>query len=879
MQMISTELSTDTLKAMAAPIASKKRKISCLSCRARKTKCDGQKPCGKCLLKGKASECVYAQTSGPVGRPAKNAVVNKMVLLSQSTDSQRQQFVYENLNLCGLNDYSKIFTPPSHSNHFSDDGAKLSDYISGIFSVYFGTGLRFDELETSTITEESGALVEKSESIFQLFDLKQHYSWLASEGVSNLVVRCSDLKLTNFRDLNVYGHLLKTDRSDKFFERQRTPTFTATVRQSPLKSLTPHQALQYTDVFFSVHPWAPFILNRTQILQEYFTDEGDPLLLSVIFGIAKYFAKQMSEGVVFSTVVRRGDRNEFLNYAHSILSETSAKTTVAKFQAVALLSYFEITYGHPKKGTTLTALSYVMLGKLAQTVNFRDKHLAGLGSLQRELVRNAWWCIYNNTVTGTIEFGQVPRDAIMPRDIPFPKRNCEESESYQLDKSTGNTSMFIAYNHIYESFFVASVVSDLLAKIWRILPEPDRNMFRINPTVSQVASCPPEIERKKVREQILDILGDFEAFITAQQKHLTEQQVYHLDMAKYVLFIHAHFLKEGMDSCETMCYVSAMKNVYSRFDDFEVVTKLPPGTDLLNRTSSMDASAVDDEVMEAVWPQTIELIDKSVAFLDKREGNTELLHKAPGWIIQDGLETGSLILMIQMQKQSNVPQAVMYLEKISKLLEVPNVYNSQDDVKRLQLRIQHTLDAWNQANTSAPPSMVAKTNERVSTADILAFYPTPPPNTSYENIVRLMSMSPGASSGQFESDAGSTEDGFASSPLSFDDFPENHPNQDQSTYQANYQQQSTSLETMLDIEVPFFNDQFTQGQTFYPQQTTESPVMDTGNFADLANIDATALAMEFGLSELDTNMLQQHMNFDYLQEMPLDLFVLDDTPQ
>jgi hypothetical protein len=385
---------------MAAPIA-KKRKISCLSCRARKTKCDGQKPCAKCLLKGKSSECVYAQTSGPVGRPAKNAVVNKMVLLSQTIDSRKQQFVYENLSLCGLNDYSRIFTNPSHRDHLSDDGAKLSDYISGIFSVYFGTGLRFDELDAPS--DETTALIGKNESIFQLFDLKQHYSWLASEGISNMVARCSDLKLTNFRDFNVYGHLLKSDRSTRFFEHQRTSTYTATVRQNPLKSLTPQQALQYMDVFFSVHPWAPFILNRTQIIQEYFTDECDPLLLSVVFGIAKYFAKQMSEGVVTSTVVCRGDRNEFLNYAHTILAETSAKTTVAKFQAVTLLSYFELTYGQSKKGTTLTALSYVMLGKLAQTVDFRDKHLSGLGSLQRELVRNAWWCIYNNTVTGTIE--------------------------------------------------------------------------------------------------------------------------------------------------------------------------------------------------------------------------------------------------------------------------------------------------------------------------------------------------------------------------------------------------------------------------------------------------------------------------------------------
>jgi hypothetical protein len=444
--------------------------------------------------------------------------------------------------------------------------------------------------------------------------------------------------------------------------------------------------------------------------------------------------------------------------------------------------------------------------------------------------------------------------------------------------------MFIAYSHIYESFYVASVICDLLAKIWRILPEPDRNMFRINPTVSQVASCPPELQRRKVREQLLDLLGDFEAFITVQHKNLTEQQVYHLEMAKYVLFIHAHFLKEGMDSSEVMCYVSAMKNVYSRFDDYEMVTKLPPGTDLVDRTSSMDASSVDDEVMEAVCPQAIELIDKTAHFLEKREGNPELLQKAPGWIIQDGLETCSVILMIQMQRQINVPQAVTYLEKVLKLLEVPNLYNPKDDRKLLQVRIQHTLDAWRQTNTPSaqPPSTLAKTNERIPTADILSYYPTPPSSTGYENIVRLMSMSPGASSGQFESDAASTEDGFASSPLSFDDFPEEQVNA--SPFQANFhQQQPSMLESMLDIQAPFLENPFTQATSldFYQQQqtTTASPLMDTGGFSDLANIDANAMAMEFGLSEFDTNMLQQHMNFDYLQDIPLDLFVLDDAPQ
>src|ERR1700731_1408662 len=122
--------------------------------------------------------------------------------------------------------------------------------------------------------------------------------------------------------------------------------------------------------------------------------------------------------------------------------------------------------------------------------------------------------------------GQVPREAITPRDVPFPHVGSHISESYQLDKSTGNTSMFISYSHIYESFYVAAVVCDTLAKIWLVLPEPDRNMFRTVPNLRQLANCPPTVKRPSVNEQILDILGDFEAFITAQLTHLSEQQIY-----------------------------------------------------------------------------------------------------------------------------------------------------------------------------------------------------------------------------------------------------------------------------------------------------------------------------------------------------------------
>jgi hypothetical protein len=104
--------------------------------------------------------------------------------------------------------------------------------------------------------------------------------------------------------------------------------------------------------------------------------------------------------------------------------------------------------------------------------------------------------------------------------------------------------MFISYSHIHESFYVAAVVCDVLARIWLVLPEPDRNMFRTVPNIRQLANCPPTLKRPAIRDQIMDILGDFEAFITAQLKNLSEQQVYQLETTKTVLFIHSHFLNE-----------------------------------------------------------------------------------------------------------------------------------------------------------------------------------------------------------------------------------------------------------------------------------------------------------------------------------------------
>jgi len=803
-----------------------------------------------------------------------------MVLLSQATDANMQQFVYENLSFSGLTDYSKLFTSPYQRDHVSEDGTKLSDFISGIFSVYFGSGLRFDDSEDAT---PSAALVERGDTIFQLLDLKQHYTWLASEAISYVIAKTSGLKLSNLKVLNLYSHILKEDRSKVFFDRERERFFTQTIRQTPLKSLTPQQALQLIEVLFTVHPWAPFILNRTQILQQYFTESGDPLLLSVMFGVSKYFAKQMSEGNITSAAVRRGDTNEFLNYAHSILEETSAKPTLPKLQAVVLLSYFEITYGQAKKGTTLTALSYIMLSKLSGNgVNFKAANIAGLGSLQRELLRNAWWCIYTNTVCGTIEFGQVPREAITPRDVPFPHVGSHISESYQLDKSTGNTSMFISYSHIYESFYVAAVVCDTLAKIWLVLPEPDRNMFRTVPNLRQLANCPPTVKRPSVNEQILDILGDFEAFITAQLKHLSEQQIYQLQTTKDILFIHTHFLKEELDNREAMCYVSAVRSLYLNMDDYEIVTRIPSYSEPGENSPQLDRATIPDAVMDIVVPQAMEMIEKTAKFLDSREGKPELLQRAPAWLVLGALETSSVVLMLHIQQAENMSQAIHHLSIVLKLLRIKNLYTFPEDVKKLKNNIKQFMSRY------VPNAKEERTNERIPTDEIRTFYPTPSPNASYENIFHQMSMGMDGT-GAFDTETIATDEAVAASPLSFTNFTE--PPEEMESGQFQFPVSSSMQADLLNLPSEFMETQYNDannvmnssmaGQPSHMVPPFSSPLDQDGDLNasglnHLANIDATNLAMDFNLSAYDTDMLQQHISLSELQEIPLDLFVLDE---
>lgn len=468
--------------------------------------------------------------------------------------------------------------------------------------------------------------------------------------------------------------------------------------------------------------------------------------------------------------------------------------------------------------------------------------------------------------------GQVPREAITPRNVPFPNFGSHASESYQLDKSTGNTSMFISYSHIHESFYVAAVVCDVLARIWLVLPEPDSNMFRTVPSIRQLANCPPTLKRPGVRDQIMDILGDFEAFITAQLKHLSEQQVYQLETTKTVLFIHSHFLKEELDNAEAMCYVSALRSLYLHVDEYQIVTRIPSYTQKSNHPPTLDRSVIPDSVMAVVVPQAIELIERTSQFLEKRETNQDLLQKAPSWLIVDALETSSLVLMLHIQQEDNVSQAIHYLDCILKMLRLLNLYSFPEEVRKLKNNIKQFIAHW------APQTAVVleeRSNDRIPTAEIRSFYPTPPP-TSYENLVQLMSMSTDPTD-TFDTETIATDEGFVSSPLSFANFtetPEEFGQYEQS-HNNDMQQDLLNIPTSF-LDTPFPNDSMsTEDPSSHFQQSSSSPLV--GDLEDLANIDASNLAMDFNLSEYDTNMLQQHINnLNELQEIPLDLFVLDE---
>lgn len=366
----------------------KKRKVSCLSCRQRKVKCDGNQPCGRCMDKGIG--CNYVKP-GQVGRPAKNAVINKLVRAQQSNHLLiGNNFIFEHIS-------SITTASTSHRNAvfmFDDKTITLPDFMSDVFSAFFGPK---NTAAAIILRPPPSVNPRKVANSVRVYDMLPYFAWTTSDIVKTVVHRISRLPLPRFS--RSYGMLcgMVLDTSSEFFEPIKKDNMLP--RKNPLKSLTHAQALELLECFFCLHPFSHFF-NKTTLLQAYWTDTLDPFLLSVIYGSTTYFCR-LFQGVplVFYETTLSGRRNVFLDYAYYMLTKTSAEATLSRYQGLVVLGLFEGAFGYARRSIAIFATAHLMAVRLGV---FSKDIPQNMTDVDRECLLTTFWTAYTATVTGCI---------------------------------------------------------------------------------------------------------------------------------------------------------------------------------------------------------------------------------------------------------------------------------------------------------------------------------------------------------------------------------------------------------------------------------------------------------------------------------------------
>lgn len=448
-----------------------KRKISCLPCRVKKVKCDGDKPCQRCILK--KTDCIY-QKPGAVGRPPKNAVVNKLVLTKNNHTTFCREFIFENVSI------SPVLTS---SRYLLDSKSfDLSHYLDNIFCKHFK--------RAATIDSSSQQLIYSNVSPkIKVYDMTHYYTWMCADTANILMRRMSKLKLTYYTELEFTTTAMAYDLTETFFE---SPTDNSLVI-NPLNSLPPQQAIRLIETFFCIHSHS-CMFSKTMILQSYWTDTADPLLLTVIYGTT-LFISQLLEGkpLVLWDALNKKKRNPFLDYAHLLLSKYTAEATVSRYQALVLLALFEVTFGFPKRGIALFHVSNMIAARLGL---FDNSMPAGITEVEKELLLITFWSSYQCTVRGCVEcksiykhlydnpiikmlilVEKIPREALARHQHPYPPINIKESKSYQYDIERNNTRSVKSYYYMIETFYINSVISKFSCKLILHLPQHNKDVI------------------------------------------------------------------------------------------------------------------------------------------------------------------------------------------------------------------------------------------------------------------------------------------------------------------------------------------------------------------------------------------------------------------
>lgn len=404
------------------------RKISCLPCRIKKAKCDAGTPhCARCVRNSRENQCIYPKPR-TFGRPPKRAVflknqdlmissaptalstsnLNVATMSPQATDTiQCREFIFEN-NLNNHENNQLIKT--SQSQHRIKYHDQISD-IERIFSLYVARGYhlrqKLSDFELNSRTKAKSLL--------------QHFTWHTSDMIGLTIRRaCQLMELDSFFDPEIaITAFLENEECPIFFFNSNHNSNQQHQRSSPLESIPPEQAIQLIDYFFELQPNS-ILLNKTRLLHSYWNDSVEPLLLSVIYGIAIYTCQQTAKGSGFK--LWDTNRNPFLNYAYTLMedffsqrdtsSSSDTLSSLENYQAAVILGIFETMFGLPKHGMTILSLSYMMASDLGifqyvdESSNIDDQNpkiRPPMDTIDKEQLVNTYWAALRSTAYGCIE--------------------------------------------------------------------------------------------------------------------------------------------------------------------------------------------------------------------------------------------------------------------------------------------------------------------------------------------------------------------------------------------------------------------------------------------------------------------------------------------
>ncbi|CAO3595733.1 unnamed protein product [Absidia cylindrospora] len=601
------------------------------------------------MLKSKnQNQCTYLKP-GQVGRPAKNSVINKLVhnrTKQLASDNFFTEFIFENVG----------YSIPSNSKFINDDSTKnLYHFID----TFFNNGEAIMQLAVIRVTKAIPHLPD-----IKMYDLLELFTWTFQDILNIVVSRLGTIPLDNFCYFDSIAAAVFQDLALKFFSEP----FPEIPIGNPLSTLSSHQCVRLIEAFFSISPHC-ILLNKTIILQGYWTESIDPLLFCVIYGTTTYMLKLLEgQPVGLWDAVTHDIRNPFLDYAYCLVQKSSSKVSLAKFQAMVILGLFESIFGFPKRGMANLGLAFLICKDLGVgDGSFQAKS----NNIQAELANVAFWALFNSTIRGSVDLGHVPHFGRQDLSIDLPPPTIDQSSSYQFERSNGDARLFRSYYYLLESFYIQTVTCKYTSIILQQLPEVKYNMYHPNERVQGRPVGLPKPDDLVPR--LRTALQEFGDFIQSAKETWSKQQTYTLEMIWALYDIQIDFLKTIGPVLDGTNYGNTaydfLQDVRLSVDDTTTMARV--------RTSILKIYSV---------------VDKTHVFLSDPINYNEQVHLIPRGVIVSALEMAVEVLLLKFSADPWDEVTFGYLKKVEPLTQM-NVWTDWWAISALQTKLSDFFTA------------------------------------------------------------------------------------------------------------------------------------------------------------------------------------------